>query len=201
MKKLFIIAALYFMAASMAQAQPQSSKTFEARHQTIEKAEFSQERNYSEKPDFRQKVSDMDKLSKRNTQSCQERNDSQVAQKKQLTRELADQEYLNYRADKAVQQEYELGLKYYAILRLKEATAQKEDSERKLYELTLRQAREKEELRKKFAKALSDGRDYEKYSVELRKLEEKHAKQIAKAQKNFSKAMDVYENAVQGFVR
>jgi len=201
MKKLFIIAALYFMAASMAQAQPQSPKIFEARHQTIEKAEFSQERSYSEKPDFRQKVSDMDKLSKRDTQSSQERKDSQVAQKKQLTRDFADQEYLNYRADRAVQQEYELGLKYYAILRLKEATAQKEDSERKLYELTLRQAREKEELRKKFAKALSDGRDYEKYGVELRKLEEKHAKQIAKAQKNFSKAMDVYENAVQGFVR
>lgn len=192
------------MAASMAQAQPQSSKIFEARHQKIEKAEFSQERSYSEKPDFRQKVSDMDKQSMRKTQSSQERQErdkSQVAQNKQLTRDLADQEYLDYRADRSIQREYELGRKYYALLRLREATAQKDNSERKLYELTLRQASEKEKLRKKYAKAHSEGRDYEKYGVELRKLEEKHAKQIAKAQQNFSKAMDVYENAVQGFAR
>jgi len=188
MKKIFLIAALSILVATIAQAQHQVKPMEPLNKQeivnpTVVKVSINNEDRFK---------------------SLSDDNNTQQSSKSKLEESLRSQRQrvLDNQVPEAptvptFDPNYYSGASYYAFYRLQEAQSLMSKFESKLSELSRKYAHDKEKLKKKYAESLAQGQDLEKYRHELEKLDEKYARQVAKAQKNLGHATNEYNSAVE----
>lgn len=181
MKRYILIAAIFLAVASVAQAQ-MSRESGTVQRQTTINTESSKVMTVSAKPNGSSSVT---------TESRMGRKVQPPSNKywKQNTPNAVYQRNFQSRANSRYNG---------ALNRMRDAEWQKVKAEKALAELPEKQMLEKAKLQEKFEKAMPGGWENEQWLIdEMKKLEQKHAKQLAKAQEKVRKATQRYEDAVK----